>query len=52
MSNFYCHPGKAGGSPLLSKAVFAGEKSGESEWMWVKVHRADGALRVVFGELD
>lgn len=34
------------------KAVFADEKSGESEWMWVKVHRADDALRVVFGELD
>jgi hypothetical protein len=35
-----------------TKAVFAGEKSGESEWMWVKVLRADDALRVVFGELD
>lgn len=34
------------------KAVFADEKSGESEWMWVKVHRADENLRVVFGELD
>ncbi len=34
------------------KAVFADEKSGESEWMWVKVHRADDSLRVVFGELD
>ena len=34
------------------KAVFTDEKRGESEWMWVKVHRADDALRVVFGELD
>lgn len=34
------------------KAIFADEKSGESEWMWVKVHHADDSLRVVFGELD
>ena len=34
------------------KAAFADEKSGESEWMWVKVQRADDELRVVFGQLD
>ena len=34
------------------KAVFKDEKTGESEWIWVKVQGSDDALRVVFGELD
>jgi len=34
------------------KATFRDERSGQSEWMWVKVHRADDELRLVFGELD
>jgi len=34
------------------KAEFRDERSGQSEWMWVRVERADEALRVVFGRLD
>jgi hypothetical protein len=34
------------------KAAFKNDASGESEWMWVKVERADAAARVVFGTLD
>ncbi len=34
------------------KAEFRDERSGESEWMWIKIHSSDDALRVVFGELD
>ena len=34
------------------KAVFTDEKTGQSEWMWVKVQRADDELRVIFGRLD
>jgi hypothetical protein len=28
------------------------EKTGASEWMWLKVERVDEAARVVFGRLD
>ena len=28
------------------------EKTGASEWMWLRVERVDGASRVVFGRLD
>jgi len=28
------------------------EKTGASEWMWLKVERVDDASRVVFGRLD
>ena len=34
------------------KAVFADETSGEREWMWVRVERADEQQKVVFGVLD
>lgn len=34
------------------KAEFKNESSGQSEWMWLRVERADDALRVVFGRLD
>jgi uncharacterized protein YegJ (DUF2314 family) len=34
------------------KAEFKDERTGESEWMWVKVDRVDDNLRVVFGRLD
>ena len=34
------------------KAEFRDEDSGDNEWMWVRVQRADDALRVVFGTLD
>ena len=34
------------------KAEFGNERSGELEWMWVKVESDDPAMRVVFGTLD
>jgi uncharacterized protein YegJ (DUF2314 family) len=34
------------------KVEFKDEASGESEWMWVRVSRADDANRLVFGTLD
>lgn len=34
------------------KAEFRDAKSGQVEWMWVKVASADDELRVVFGTLD
>jgi len=34
------------------KAEFRDERSGESEWMWVKVESSDDANRMVFGRLD
>ena len=34
------------------KAEFKGDGSSESEWMWVKVDRADVQNRIVFGTLD
>ena len=34
------------------KVAFSDEKSGESEWMWVKVQHADDELRVILGQLD
>ncbi len=34
------------------KAVFADDRTGESEWMWVKVERVDEKARLVFGTLD
>jgi uncharacterized protein YegJ (DUF2314 family) len=34
------------------KVEFKAEASGESEWMWVRVSRADDTNRLVFGTLD
>ncbi len=34
------------------KVEFKDERTGESEWMWVKVHRCDDQNRIVFGSLD
>jgi len=34
------------------KAEFTDKRTGESEWMWVKVDRADDDRRVLFGRLD
>jgi len=34
------------------KVEVANENSGESEWMWVRVDRADGEQRLIFGRLD
>jgi uncharacterized protein YegJ (DUF2314 family) len=34
------------------KAEFRDDRTDESEWMWIKVDRADDAARVVFGRLD
>jgi hypothetical protein len=34
------------------KAEFRDEKTGESEWMWVKVASCDDQNRIVFGTLD
>jgi uncharacterized protein YegJ (DUF2314 family) len=34
------------------KVEFTDERTGESEWMWVKVDYADDDERVVFGRLD
>lgn len=40
------HPGD------FVKAELRDERTGEVEWMWVKVDRADDGARVVFGRLD
>jgi uncharacterized protein YegJ (DUF2314 family) len=34
------------------KVEFHDDRSGQSEWMWVKVERSDDAGRLVFGRLD
>lgn len=34
------------------KVEFRDERSGQSEWMWVRVERSDDADRLVFGRLD
>ncbi len=34
------------------KVEFRDERSGEAEWMWVRVDLDDPARRVVFGTLD
>ena len=34
------------------KAEFKDDRTGESEWLWVRVQSSDDQLRVVFGELD
>lgn len=34
------------------KVEFADERSGQSEWMWVKVEHWDDEQRLVFGRLD
>jgi hypothetical protein len=34
------------------KAEFRDDKTGESEWMWLKVQYADEPNRLVFGSLD
>jgi uncharacterized protein YegJ (DUF2314 family) len=34
------------------KVEFADERSGESEWMWVKVDHSDDERKIVFGRLD
>jgi uncharacterized protein YegJ (DUF2314 family) len=34
------------------KVEFNDDRSGQSEWMWVKVERSDDADRLVFGRLD
>jgi hypothetical protein len=34
------------------KAEFRDDRSGESEWMWVRVQSNDPEKRVVFGTLD
>jgi len=34
------------------KVEFLDERSGQSEWMWVKVESADDGQRIVFGRLD
>jgi hypothetical protein len=34
------------------KAEFCDDRTGESEWMWVKVSSSDDDRQVVFGKLD
>jgi len=34
------------------KAEFKDEKTGENEWMWVKVESSDDERRIIFGTLD
>jgi len=34
------------------KAEFRDDRSGEVEWMWVRVESSDPARRVVFGTVD
>lgn len=34
------------------KAEFKDDRTGESEWMWVRVESADDRARIVFGWLD
>lgn len=34
------------------KADFKNDQTGESEWMWVRVERADDMQRLIFGRLD
>jgi hypothetical protein len=34
------------------KVEFKDERTGESEWMWVRVDRVDDARRILFGKLD
>jgi hypothetical protein len=34
------------------KAEFRDDKTGESEWMWVRVDSCDDENRLVFGHLD
>ena len=34
------------------KVEFHDDRSGQSEWMWMKVQRSDDADRLVFGSLD
>jgi hypothetical protein len=34
------------------KAEFKDSLKGESEWMWVRVERADDEQRLIFGSLD
>jgi hypothetical protein len=34
------------------KAEFKDDKTGESEWMWVRVDYCDEAEKIVFGQLD
>ncbi|MFB3921421.1 MAG: DUF2314 domain-containing protein [Terriglobia bacterium] len=34
------------------KAEFRDDKTGESEWMWVRVERCDDGNRLLFGRLD
>lgn len=34
------------------KVEFQDDKTGESEWMWVRVESADDSQRLVFGWLD
>ena len=34
------------------KVEFKDEKTGRSEWMWVKVDSSDDAARIVYGRLD
>ena len=34
------------------KVEFRDERSGQSEWMWVKVDRVDPQQRIAFGRLD
>lgn len=34
------------------KAEFRDERSGEAEWMWIRVEFADDSQRIVFGWLD
>ncbi len=34
------------------KAEFSDDKTGESEWMWVRVERCDDENRLLFGRLD
>jgi hypothetical protein len=34
------------------KAEFRDDRTGESEWMWVRIDSSDDGKKVVFGELD
>jgi hypothetical protein len=34
------------------KVEFTDDRTGESEWMWVKVDRCDDGRRIVYGLLD
>ena len=34
------------------KVEFRDDRTGESEWMWVKVERCDERNRILFGRLD